>query len=86
LGTAPIHSHLTDDSRFSYGEATGITQTIRNYGASLGFAVLGTVLITEFRSKITASLAARSVQQEEGEESARVLAGEDPGAGLYPAR
>lgn len=46
-------------SRFSYGEATGITQTVRNYGASLGFAVLGTVLISEFRSKITASLAAR---------------------------
>ncbi len=26
-------------SRYSYGEATGITQTVRNYGASLGFAV-----------------------------------------------
>ncbi len=33
-------------SRFSYGEATGITQTVRNYGASLGFAILGTVLIS----------------------------------------
>ena len=43
-------------SRYSYGEATGITQTVRNYGASLGFAILGTVLITEFRSRITASL------------------------------
>ena len=29
-------------SRYSYGEATGITQTVRNYGASLGFAILGT--------------------------------------------
>src|SRR6516225_7759717 len=28
-------------SRYSYGEATGITQTVRNYGASLGFAILG---------------------------------------------
>ena len=28
-------------SSLSYGEATGITQTIRNYGASLGLAVLG---------------------------------------------
>jgi MFS family permease len=46
-------------SRFSYGEATSITQTVRNYGASLGFAVLGTVLLTEFRSKITASLTAQ---------------------------
>jgi EmrB/QacA subfamily drug resistance transporter len=46
-------------SRLSYGEATGITQTVRNYGASLGFAVLGTVLLTEFRSRITASLIAQ---------------------------
>jgi EmrB/QacA subfamily drug resistance transporter len=48
-------------SRYSYGEATGITQTVRNYGASLGFAILGTVLITEFRSAITASLTARGL-------------------------
>ena len=48
-------------SRFSYGEATGITQTVRNYGASLGFAILGTILITEFRSRITSSLVARGL-------------------------
>jgi MFS family permease len=48
-------------SRFSYGEATGITQTVRNYGASLGFAILGTILLTEFRSKITASLVAKGL-------------------------
>jgi hypothetical protein len=41
-------------SRYSYGEATGITQTVRNYGASLGFAILGTLLIT-------ASLTARGL-------------------------
>jgi EmrB/QacA subfamily drug resistance transporter len=48
-------------SRYSYGEATGITQTVRNYGASLGFAVLGTILISKFRSAITASLVARGL-------------------------
>jgi hypothetical protein len=48
-------------SRFSYGEATGITQTVRNYGASLGFAILGTILINEFRSSITSSLIAQGV-------------------------
>ena len=48
-------------SRYSYGEATGITQTVRNYGASLGFAILGTILITDFRSRITSSLVARGV-------------------------
>ena len=48
-------------SRYSYGEATGITQTVRNYGASVGFAILGTVLISEFRSAITSSLTARGL-------------------------
>src|ERR1700722_17799584 len=48
-------------SRYSYGEATGITQTVRNYGASLGFAILGTVLITAFRSSIYNSLIGQHV-------------------------
>ena len=48
-------------SRFSYGEATGITQTVRNYGASLGFAILGTIVISEFRSRITSSLTAKGM-------------------------
>ena len=48
-------------SRLSYGEATGITQTVRNYAASLGLAVLGTISVTEFRSHLTASLIARGV-------------------------
>ena len=48
-------------SRYSYGEATGITQTVRNYGASLGFAILGTLLITRFRSAITASLTSQGL-------------------------
>jgi len=48
-------------SRYSYGEATGITQTVRNYGASLGFAILGTVLITRFRSAVTSSLTGRGL-------------------------
>ncbi len=50
-------------SRYSYGEATGITQTVRNYGASLGFAILGTVLITAFRSNITSSLTTQGLPQ-----------------------
>ncbi|MGP8059968.1 MAG: MFS transporter [Acidimicrobiales bacterium] len=45
----------------SYGEATGITQTVRNYGASLGIAVLGTILLTVERNHLTTSLAARHV-------------------------
>jgi EmrB/QacA subfamily drug resistance transporter len=47
---------INQASRYSYGEATGITQTVRNYGASLGFAILGTLLISRFRSQLTSSL------------------------------
>jgi hypothetical protein len=48
-------------SNLSYGEATGVTQTVRNYGASLGLAVLGTLLLTVQRSKLTMSLKAQGV-------------------------
>jgi MFS family permease len=43
-------------SRLSYGEATGITQTVRNYAASLGLAILGTILVSQMRSPIVTSL------------------------------
>ena len=48
-------------SRLSYGEATGITQTVRNYSASLGLAILGTILVSQMRSHVTSSLIARGV-------------------------
>jgi EmrB/QacA subfamily drug resistance transporter len=48
-------------SRLSYGEATGITQTVRNYAASLGLAILGTVLVTEMRTRTAASLVSQGV-------------------------
>lgn len=40
----------------SYGEVTGITQTVRNYGSALGLAVLGTLLGNVFTSRFTDSL------------------------------
>jgi hypothetical protein len=43
-------------SRLSYGEASGITQTVRNYAASLGLAILGSILVSQVRSHVTASL------------------------------
>jgi MFS family permease len=43
-------------SRLSYGEATGITQTISNYGASIGLAALGTIQLFNLRSHLTTSL------------------------------
>ncbi len=50
-------------SRLSYGEATGITQTVRNYAASLGLAILGTVLVTTMRSHLTSSLEAQGLSK-----------------------
>jgi EmrB/QacA subfamily drug resistance transporter len=42
--------------RSMYGEATGILQTLRNFGASLGLAVLGTVLILQNEANVEDSL------------------------------
>ncbi len=41
----------------SYGEVTGITQTVRNYGSTFGLAVLGTVLSTVFSDRLSTALA-----------------------------
>ncbi len=40
----------------SYGEVTGITQTLRNYGSAVGMAILGTLMLTTVSSKLTTSL------------------------------
>jgi len=48
-------------SRLSYGEAAGITQTVRNYTASLGLAILGSILISQMRSRLTTSLLSQGV-------------------------
>jgi EmrB/QacA subfamily drug resistance transporter len=48
-------------SRLSYGEATGITQTVRNYAASLGLAILGSLLVSQMHSRVTTSLEARGL-------------------------
>jgi EmrB/QacA subfamily drug resistance transporter len=39
----------------SYGEVTGITQTVRNYASALGIAVLGTALTTVLTHRLTSS-------------------------------
>ncbi|MDO8213683.1 DHA2 family efflux MFS transporter permease subunit [Conexibacter sp. CPCC 206217] len=45
----------------SYGEVTGITQTVRNFGASLGLAILGSVLVTQNVGRIEDTLTARGI-------------------------
>ena len=48
-------------SRLAYGEATGITQTVRNYAASLGLAILGTILVSQLHSHLVSSLVSQGV-------------------------
>jgi EmrB/QacA subfamily drug resistance transporter len=48
-------------SNMSYGEVTGITQTVRNYSASLGLAILGTISVAAMRSRVLTSLLAQGM-------------------------
>lgn len=57
----------------SYGEATGVTQTVRNYGSSVGMAVLGTVLITTNTHRIESTLERFGVSAADADEVARSL-------------
>ena len=54
-------------SRLSYGEATGITQTVRNYSASLGLAILGSLLVSQLHSHLTTSLIAQGLPRAQAE-------------------
>lgn len=56
-----------------YGEATGITQTVRNFGASIGLAILGTVLINQNRSNIEATAAEHGVPKETADQIADAI-------------
>ena len=68
-------------SRLSYGEATGITQTVRNYAASLGLAILGTILVSQMRSRITTSLLSLGVPQGKAASEASSLSQSQGGHG-----
>ena len=65
----------------SYSEVTGITQTARNFGASLGLAVLGAILITRNKTNITAALTKHGVPSGAAHRIAASFGGSGPGAG-----
>ncbi len=56
-----------------YGEATGITQTVRNFGSSLGMAVLGTLLILENKSNLESTLGGEGVPKAQADAIAESL-------------
>ena len=68
-------------SRLTYGEATGITQTVRNYAASMGLAILGTVLVTEIRNHVTNSLIAFGLPRARASADAATLSQSHGGSG-----
>jgi EmrB/QacA subfamily drug resistance transporter len=70
-------------SRLSYGEATGITQTVRNYAASLGLAILGTILVSQMRSRVTTSLISAGVPSAKAHAQASSISqAQGPGGGV----
>jgi len=72
-------------SRLSYGEATGITQTVRNYAASLGLAILGTIVVSQTRSHVTSSLLAKGVPAARAHAQASKIAQSQGGSGANAA-
>jgi EmrB/QacA subfamily drug resistance transporter len=69
----------------SYGEVTGITQTVRNYGSALGMAVFGTILTTVLASRLTTSLTSLGVPAPEAASIAHASAyGAAPQTGSAP--
>jgi EmrB/QacA subfamily drug resistance transporter len=68
-------------SRLSYGEATGITQTVRNYAASMGIAILGTISVNVARSHITSSLRAQGMPASAASAKASSLSQASAGSG-----
>jgi len=71
-------------SRDRYGEATGITQTVRNFGSSLGLAVLGSILILENRSNLEATADENGLPKQFGSQIADTIS-QGTGPGETPA-
>jgi predicted MFS family arabinose efflux permease len=68
-------------SRLSYGEATGITQTVRNYAASMGLAILGTISVAQTRNHLFNSLVAQGVPAAKAHASAAQFSASGSGSG-----
>ncbi len=64
-----------------YGEATGITQTVRTFGSSIGLAVLGSVLTLQNTKHLEASAEAAGAPAEVGKDVANSIAHASASAG-----
>jgi EmrB/QacA subfamily drug resistance transporter len=64
----------------AYGAVTGVTQTVRNFGGSLGLAVLGSLLITTTTSKVEKALSGYHVPKAVASQIADAISGASSGA------
>jgi EmrB/QacA subfamily drug resistance transporter len=70
----------------SYGEVTGITQTVRNYASALGIAVLGTILSTVLANRLSSSFKTLHIPgRVAGQIAHEITTGKAGGAGSAPA-
>ena len=72
LGVGLVLSPANTDAlnrvpRSRYGEATGITQTVRNFGSSLGLAILGSLLITWNKSNLESAATAKGLPKDKAD-------------------
>ncbi len=68
----------------SYGEVTGISQTVRNYGSAFGLAVLGTVLGNVFTKRLTTSALGAGIPPDQAGAVAAGIANSSTGGSTAP--
>lgn len=71
---------LNRAARATYGSVTGLTQTVRNFGGSLGLAVLGSILITENVSRVEKTLGKVGVPKARADSVAHAISGAGQGS------
>ena len=68
---------ITNAGRIGYGAATGINQTIRNLGASVGLAVMGSIFATQTASRVSDTLTANGVPAPQAHQIAHAVSAGD---------
>lgn len=68
----------------SYSEVTGITQTARNFGASVGLALMGALLISRNDVNVTAALTHHGVPEDTARSIAQSALSGPPSGGAQP--
>jgi EmrB/QacA subfamily drug resistance transporter len=72
---------LNRSAATAYGAVTGVTQTVRNFGGSLGLAVLGSILVTQVVSKVEHTLTSHGVPSATASRIAHAVSGASTGGG-----